>query len=543
MLTQRERRALHGALRPAADGALDARRRRARDLHRGRRGPRLAARRRLPRRLAPAGRRRCARSCRACTHQFLELAGVDITKAPMEVGPTCHYIMGGIRGRRRDRRRAASSASSRRASARAASRARRGSAGTRSPTCSCSAAAPARPRPSTRARAAARRDRRRRGRGRRGRARRASSRPTTTRTRCTPSCSRRCSANVGIYRDEAGLTAAVDGDRGAEGARPRTSRAGDRRERRFNPGWHLWMDLRNMLVCAEAIARAALRRHESRGAHSRLDFPEPSRRVGPPQHRRPQGRRRDGARRRSRSSTVDELEPLVAERRAQERRVTHARVRAVARRRERRRVRRATRPRRGEGTVVLDAVHEIQRTSRARPRRALELQGGEVRLVRRRGERQAAPDVQDAPRRPARRPPRSASRPLRAFPVIRDLVTDVSWNYEVNKRIPPFAPKPDADWRMQQEDVERIEEFRKCIECFLCQNVCHVLRDHQLKQPLLRPALPRPHRRARDAPARHRRPHRPREGRRRASRSATSRSAAPRSARRGSRSPTTRSSR
>ncbi len=32
--------------------------------------------------------------------------------------------------------------------------------------------------------------------------------------------------------------------------------------------------------------------------------------------------------------------------------------------------------------------------------------------------------------------------PLRAFPIIRDLVTDVSWNYEVNKRIPPFTPKP-----------------------------------------------------------------------------------------------------
>ena len=57
------------------------------------------------------------------------------------------------------------------------------------------------------------------------------------------------------------------------------------------------------------------------------------------------------------------------------------------------------------------------------------------------------------------------------------------------------------------------QEFRKCIECFLCQNVCHVLRDHHAQEPLLRPALPRPHRGARDAPARHRRPHRAREGR------------------------------
>jgi succinate dehydrogenase / fumarate reductase iron-sulfur subunit len=70
--------------------------------------------------------------------------------------------------------------------------------------------------------------------------------------------------------------------------------------------------------------------------------------------------------------------------------------------------------------------------------------------------------------------------PLRAFPVIRDLVTDVSWNYAQNKRIRPFKPGPknaDGTRRMYQEDVERVQEFRKCIECYLCQNVCHVLRD------------------------------------------------------------------
>jgi succinate dehydrogenase / fumarate reductase iron-sulfur subunit len=68
--------------------------------------------------------------------------------------------------------------------------------------------------------------------------------------------------------------------------------------------------------------------------------------------------------------------------------------------------------------------------------------------------------------------------PLHAFPVIRDLVTDVSWNYEVNERIPPFTPAPDAEWSIGQEDVDRMSEFRKCIECFLCQDVCHILRDH-----------------------------------------------------------------
>jgi succinate dehydrogenase iron-sulfur subunit len=70
--------------------------------------------------------------------------------------------------------------------------------------------------------------------------------------------------------------------------------------------------------------------------------------------------------------------------------------------------------------------------------------------------------------------------PLKAFPVIRDLVTDVSWNYEVNKRIPPFTPGRDAEWSIGQEDVDRMSEFRKCIECFLCQDVCHILREHHL---------------------------------------------------------------
>jgi succinate dehydrogenase / fumarate reductase iron-sulfur subunit len=71
--------------------------------------------------------------------------------------------------------------------------------------------------------------------------------------------------------------------------------------------------------------------------------------------------------------------------------------------------------------------------------------------------------------------------PMKAFPVIRDLVTDVSWNYEVNRKIPPFSPRPGTDWKMSQADVDRVQEFRKCIECFLCQNVCHVLRDHGKK--------------------------------------------------------------
>jgi succinate dehydrogenase / fumarate reductase iron-sulfur subunit len=75
--------------------------------------------------------------------------------------------------------------------------------------------------------------------------------------------------------------------------------------------------------------------------------------------------------------------------------------------------------------------------------------------------------------------------PIRTFPIIRDLVTDVSYNYEKAKQVPPLRlPPPDADgkYRMMQEDVERPQEFHKCIECFLCQDVCHVIRDHDLKK-------------------------------------------------------------
>jgi succinate dehydrogenase / fumarate reductase iron-sulfur subunit len=76
--------------------------------------------------------------------------------------------------------------------------------------------------------------------------------------------------------------------------------------------------------------------------------------------------------------------------------------------------------------------------------------------------------------------------------VIKDLVSDVSWNYEQNKRISPFKPDPSqkdekGNYRMYQEDIDRIQEFRKCIECYLCQNVCHVLRDHNRKDGFIGP--------------------------------------------------------
>ncbi len=136
--------------------------------------------------------------------------------------------------------------------------------------------------------------------------------------------------------------------------------------------------------------------------------------------------------------------------------------------------------------------------------------------------------------------------PLRTFPVIRDLVTDVSFNYAKARQIPSFTPDPatkPGEFRMQQVDVQRSQEFRKCIECFLCQNVCHVIRDHpDNERPFAGPgsSCASPNWRCtRPIPPTAVRSPRTTS----AWATATSPSAAPRSAQRTSRSPTTRSSR
>jgi succinate dehydrogenase / fumarate reductase iron-sulfur subunit len=81
--------------------------------------------------------------------------------------------------------------------------------------------------------------------------------------------------------------------------------------------------------------------------------------------------------------------------------------------------------------------------------------------------------------------------PMKAFPLVRDLVTDVSWNYQVKKAIKPFKPRkpdaPDGTWRVFQADVDRVQEFRKCIECYLCQDTCHVLRDREGQESFVGP--------------------------------------------------------
>ena len=144
-----------------------------------------------------------------------------------------------------------------------------------------------------------------------------------------------------------------------------------------------------------------------------------------------------------------------------------------------------------EGMVVLDAVLQIQARTGKRSCLPLELQGGKMRFVFGGNQRDAEIDVYDADEHAAAWTSRSRSNRCGHFRLKRDLVTDVSWNYEVKKKIKKFKPRtpdaPDGTWRMQQTDVDRIQEFRKCIECYLCQDVCHVLRDHHKHEEFIGP--------------------------------------------------------
>lgn len=146
----------------------------------------------------------------------------------------------------------------------------------------------------------------------------------------------------------------------------------------------------------------------------------------------------------------------------------------------------------GEGMVVLDAVHNIQAETAPDLACRWNCKAGKC--------GSCSAEINGKPRlmcmtrlsdidttQPVR------IEPMKAFPLIRDLVTDVSWNFEAKKKIKKFKPRkpdaPDGTWRMAQEDIDRPQEFRKCIECFLCQDVCHVLREHEKFEGFIGPRL------------------------------------------------------
>ena len=143
-----------------------------------------------------------------------------------------------------------------------------------------------------------------------------------------------------------------------------------------------------------------------------------------------------------------------------------------------------------EGMVVLDAVHQIQAESAGDLACRWNCKAGKCGSCS--AEINGMPKLMCMTRLdtlPMDEP--VTIEPMRAFPPVKDLIADVSWNYEVKKRIKKFKPRvPDAEdgtWRMRQEDVDRVQEFRKCIECFLCQDVCHVLRDHEKHNEFIGP--------------------------------------------------------
>jgi succinate dehydrogenase iron-sulfur subunit len=144
----------------------------------------------------------------------------------------------------------------------------------------------------------------------------------------------------------------------------------------------------------------------------------------------------------------------------------------------------------GEGMVVLDAVHQIQATQAPDLACRWNCKAGKC--------GSCSAEINGMPKLMCMTRLSDLNidepiivEPMQAFPRVKDLVTDVSWNYEVKRLVKPFRPRkpdnPDGTWNMQQEDAERVQEFRKCIECFLCQDVCHVLRDHQMHAEFIGP--------------------------------------------------------
>ena len=143
-----------------------------------------------------------------------------------------------------------------------------------------------------------------------------------------------------------------------------------------------------------------------------------------------------------------------------------------------------------EGMVVLDAVHQIQAAQAGDLALRWNCKAGKCGSCS--AEINGMPKLMCMTRLntiPLDRP--VTIEPMKAFPHVKDLVTDVSWNYRVKERIKKFKPRPpdapDGTWRMAQEDADRVQEFRKCIECFLCQDVCHVLRDHHMYEQFIGP--------------------------------------------------------
>ncbi len=288
--------------------------------------------------------------------------------------------------------------------------------------------------------------------------------------------------------------------------RVRARRAGVEGHRQFNPGWHLALDLRNMLLVSECVARAALERTESRGGHTREDHPTMDRKWRQHQPAVPADRP-DGRLWRPPTRVRGQID-LTRE--------TTDPIRPTCSPSSTRRSWSSTSPKRSctseqpttahfkvwrgdvrgggledfkvevnDGEVVLDIIHRLQATQAPDLAVRWNCKAGKC--------GSCTAEINGRPRLMCMtrmsvfdRQETITVTPLRAFPVVRDLVTDVSFNYAKAREIPSFVPPEGlgpGEYRMKQEDVDRSQEFRKCIECFLCQDTCHVVRDHEENKP------------------------------------------------------------
>ena len=282
-------------------------------------------------------------------------------------------------------------------------------------------------------------------------------------------------ALVGIIRVEGELRKALDE---IAVLKQRLGRVRVSGGRDFNPAWHLALDLHSMLSVSEAVTLGAIERKESRGGHTREDHPFADdrfgkvnvviRRKGRDVQRRP-GAPAGDARRTQAAPPGAEVMAAATEAtmrvwRGDAKGGTFKEYRVPVQ----------------EGMVVLDVIHTIQATQAGDLACRWNCKAGKCGSCS--AEIDGKPRLMCMTRMDTFAPGATITvAPMKTFPLYRDLATDVTFNYEKAKSIPAFRPGPkeaDGTRRMQQEDVERSQEFRKCIECFMCQDVCHVIRDH-----------------------------------------------------------------
>jgi succinate dehydrogenase / fumarate reductase flavoprotein subunit len=204
-------------------------------------------------------------------HQFKELADVDITKGPMEVGPTCHYMMGGIRV---DAETAASTVPGLFAAGEAAAGlhgANRLGGNSLSDLLVFGRRAGAAAAEFARKSGAVSVDQQQIQSAQREMVEPFERSGGESPYQVHRDLQKTMQAKVGIFRVEEDLQQAMRELQALSGRAMKVSVEGSRM---FNPGWHLAKDLKSMLCVSEAVARSAIARKESRGAHSRIDFPD-----------------------------------------------------------------------------------------------------------------------------------------------------------------------------------------------------------------------------------------------------------------------------